>query len=98
RRNPRVAILSMAVAVLLVAAAVGSTLTAVRIDADRERIKTAYNQADDQRRLADARLNHLFVANGVRIMDTGDLLAALPWFARALQQCDGTPAREETHR
>lgn len=44
------------------------------------------------------RLVQLQVANGVRLMDDGDLAASALWFAEALRQVAGDPDREWVHR
>src|SRR5262249_13699423 len=43
-------------------------------------------------------LARLCVANGERLLDTGDGLGALVWFAEALRRDGGDPGREDTHR
>src|SRR5439155_9896812 len=37
-------------------------------------------------------------AHGIRLMEEGDLLRSLPWFAEALRLGQGDPARAENHR
>src|SRR5262249_45146596 len=44
------------------------------------------------------RLVRLTVANGVRRLDEGNPIGALPWFAEALRLERGDPAREDMHR
>src|SRR4051812_40830433 len=51
-----------------------------------------------QKGLADERWARSCVADGTRLMDSGDLLGALPWFAEALRVEGGDRAREEADR
>lgn len=44
------------------------------------------------------RLARLVTANGVRLMDEGDLLGSLTWFAEALRLEEGNRVREEVER
>jgi WD40 repeat protein/Flp pilus assembly protein TadD len=69
-------------------------------DLRKEQGKTqaALNEARTERRRAEDRLVQLYVSNGVRLMDEGDLLSALPWFVKALEQEKGGADREEMHR
>jgi WD40 repeat protein len=112
RRNPVVAGLTAAVAILLLAVALGSTVAAFRIAAARdaadsnarhaetarknERIERerAMNRAEESRQ----RLVRLYVTNGARLQDVGDLSGALAWFAEALKHEQGNPVREDAHR
>ncbi len=50
--------------------------------------------ADDARRL----LSRQYVRNGVQLVDQGDLMGALVWFAVALELDQGDSLREEMHR
>jgi serine/threonine protein kinase len=45
-----------------------------------------------------ARLVQQYVANGNRLVDDGDFLGALPWFAQALNEEKGNPERAQIHR
>jgi WD40 repeat protein/tetratricopeptide (TPR) repeat protein/tRNA A-37 threonylcarbamoyl transferase component Bud32 len=90
RRNPVVASFAGATAVLLVAVAVGSPIAALRIN--REKGLAQANAAQSHIRLV-----RQYVANGNRLVDEGDLLGALPWFAKALKE-EQDPARKEIHR
>jgi WD40 repeat protein len=62
-------------------------------EADRQR-----HSAEQQRQISYQRLAQLYVANGTRLVDDGDLLGSLPWFAGALKLDQGNARREETHR
>ena len=84
RRNPAVAGLSAAVALILVAVVVGSTSAAIRFN----------RAAEENRRL----LVRQYVDTGVRRLDEGDPLGSLPWFAEALRRDQADPARERAHR
>jgi WD40 repeat protein len=98
RRNPAVATLTAVVATLLVGVAVGSTVTAVRIAADRQTLAKARDEADRNAAESGRRLARLCLANGERLRDDGDGLGALVWFAEALKQDAADPLREDTHR
>jgi hypothetical protein len=57
--------------------------------------------ANERTALADQsrdRLVRLNVANGVRLMDSGDVPGALLWFMQALPLVTNQPAQEELHR
>ncbi|MCW3052862.1 MAG: High-affnity carbon uptake protein Hat/HatR, partial [Chthonomonadales bacterium] len=65
----------------------------------------ARNQAFAMQSLAEEKtdesrkhLARLYVANGMRLVDEGNLLEALPWLAEALKQDHGNREREEIHR
>jgi len=47
---------------------------------------------------AEQRLIRLHVENGLRLMEEGNLMMALPWFVEALKLDRGNPEREELHR
>src|SRR5262249_59322732 len=53
----------------------------------------AENKAGESRE----RLARFYLANGMRLMDEGELPAALPWLAEALKH-EADPHREEMHR
>src|SRR5262249_35549327 len=74
-----VASLSAAALVLLVTVALTATLAAFRIGAARN--ETLAEAEKNRHRLVES-----YVANGVRLMDEGDLLGALPWLAEALKE------------
>lgn len=84
RRNPAMAALSTAVALILVAVAVGSTLAAVLFN----------RAAEANRRL----LVQQYVGAGVRHLADRDPIGSLPWFAEALRRDHADPAREQAHR
>jgi WD40 repeat protein/tRNA A-37 threonylcarbamoyl transferase component Bud32 len=56
------------------------------------------NRALANQRLAEDRLVHMQVGNGLRLMEEGDLFGALPWFVNALEEEKGGAEREEIHR
>jgi WD40 repeat protein/tetratricopeptide (TPR) repeat protein/predicted Ser/Thr protein kinase len=91
RRNPVVASFAAATLILLLAVAIGSPIAAFRINREK---KSAQSSAAESR----ARLVHQYVANGTRLVDEGDLLGALPWFAQALKEEQDNPERAEIHR
>jgi WD40 repeat protein len=112
RRNPVVASLVAAVAVLLVGVAGVATVAAFRIAGARDEATRNAREAlvakeseAAERQLAEAnaresrqRLIQLQVANGTRLLDDGDLFGALPWLTGALTLDQGDPARAERHR
>jgi WD40 repeat protein/tetratricopeptide (TPR) repeat protein len=90
RHRPVVASLTAAGVVLLLVVAVASTVAALRIDAARDETEKA-------KREVEKKVVALYVANGVRLMDEGDLFGAAVWFAEALQLDRGQP-EEDLHR
>jgi WD40 repeat protein/serine/threonine protein kinase/Tfp pilus assembly protein PilF len=98
RRNPTVAVLTAAVALLLVGGVVVSTLSAVRIAGARDNESEQRRRAEDNAEESRQRLVRAQVATGAGLMEQGDLHGALPWFAEALRLDQGDPAREENHR
>jgi WD40 repeat protein/serine/threonine protein kinase len=84
RRNPAVAGLTLAIMLLLMTVAVGSTLAARR----------QYQAAEENRRL----LVRQYLAAGTRRLDEGDPLGTLPWFVEALRREGGEADRELPHR
>jgi len=90
RRNPRLASLAGVSLLLLLAVAIGSPIAALRISREK---RSAQSNAAESR----ARLVRQYVANGNRLVDEGDLMGALPWFATALKE-EQDPARAEIHR
>jgi WD40 repeat protein/tetratricopeptide (TPR) repeat protein/tRNA A-37 threonylcarbamoyl transferase component Bud32 len=69
----------------------------VVLDLSRQREaarQDAVRSADESRQ----RLVRLDVDKGARQLESGDAFAALPWFAEALWQDRGDPAREDEHR
>jgi WD40 repeat protein len=112
RHNPAVAGLLATVAVLLVGVAAVSAIAAFRIAGARDEATRnarealeAKEKAGVQRHLAEAsaresrqRLTQMYVANGTRLLDEGDLFGALPWLTEALALDRGDAAREQRHR
>jgi WD40 repeat protein/serine/threonine protein kinase/tetratricopeptide (TPR) repeat protein len=84
RRNPLVAGLAAAMIVVLTVTAIGASVAAVQLAASAEESR--------------ARLVRLSVDKGMRLVDSGDNLSALPWLAEALRRDSADPAREEIHR
>jgi WD40 repeat protein/tetratricopeptide (TPR) repeat protein len=82
RRKPVIATLSAVTVLLLLAVAIGSPIAALKIERERQRV---------QRNVI-----HQYVASGNRLQDQGDLIGALPWFAKALEE-DQDPARGQLH-
>ena len=105
QRNPAVSGLLAVVALLVVSAAVVASVLAVRAEHAASREHLAAGRERDARLLADRReaesrkrLVRMNVANGVRLLDEGDTLASLPWFAEALTLDAGTGADQSPHR
>jgi WD40 repeat protein/serine/threonine protein kinase/tetratricopeptide (TPR) repeat protein len=91
RRHPGVAALTA----VLIAVALGVMVTAVLAAARyREVAALAETEAEKSRQ----GLVRLHAAQGLRLMNDGDLLGALGPLARALEQDRGDPGREELHR
>jgi WD40 repeat protein/serine/threonine protein kinase len=97
RRNPGIAGLTLAVLVLSVTVAVGSSLAAWRIAAARDNEERERRRAEEHARQSHQGLVQLQITKGLQLMDTGDLSGALAWFTRALQLDAGEPA-EAMHR
>jgi WD40 repeat protein/predicted Ser/Thr protein kinase len=73
--------------------------------AARDEALDAKEKEGAQRQLAEAkaresrqRLTQMYVANGTRLLDDGDVFGALPWLTEALALDQGDGAREERHR
>jgi WD40 repeat protein len=112
RRNPVVATLTAAVAVLLVTVAVVSTVMALHIgaantdlaearDEAKHQAETARGHADkekEERQKRETVLARLYVGNGAQALDRGDLFDSLPWFVEALKIEKDDPKRAEMHR
>jgi WD40 repeat protein/serine/threonine protein kinase/Flp pilus assembly protein TadD len=98
RRNPVVAGLTAAVALLLAGVATVALIAYFHIAAARdneaEQRQRAVNSAEESRQ----RLVRAQVAGGAALMEQGDLHGALPWFAEALRLDASDPARETPHR
>src|SRR5262249_30302070 len=84
RRNPRVAWLSAAVYVLLVALAAGGVTGFLRV-------RSARGEARDH----VVRLN---LQNGVRLIQGGALSASLPWLVQSLKTDSSDPQKEAIQR
>ncbi|MFO0844204.1 MAG: serine/threonine-protein kinase [Gemmataceae bacterium] len=104
RRNPVVASLSAAVALLLVSVAVVASVGAHLANQQALRAEEAAQSEEQQRRTAEASaaenqamLGKQLVAQGERLMDQGDLAGALVYFTEALRR-DPEPTREREHR
>ena len=84
RRFPAVASLAAGVGLLLVTIAVVSVMSALSIVAKETEIRR--------------RLIQLNVANGVRLLEEGDVRGSLLWFTESLRLAEGNPALERIHR
>ncbi len=105
RRHPLVAGLSAALAALLVAAAVTSSVVAVHMsrlaDGEAKAKKDAQERARGERQRGEdlrRQLSRQYVANGGRLLERGEHARALLWYVRALELDRGDPAREPAHR
>lgn len=91
RRNPLPAALLAGIGLLLIGTAIISTTLAVRMREARDEARL--NAAENLRRLVE-----LHTATGVRLVQAGDPLQALPWLVEALRLDVGKAAREHPHR
>jgi WD40 repeat protein/tRNA A-37 threonylcarbamoyl transferase component Bud32 len=105
RRNPSVASLAAAVAVLLVTISIVSTYFAAHeyelrgiADGARGREATERGRAEANAEESRGRLVQFAVAQGVRLMDQNDLAGSLVWFTHALGLDDRDAGRAEMHR
>jgi WD40 repeat protein/Flp pilus assembly protein TadD/ribosomal protein S27E len=105
RRNPRVAALSAAIVLILVAAAIGANWAAWRESTLREIAEDARGHEAEQRGIAQAnatesnrRLVRLHTHQGIERLELNDLVGSLVWFAAAIGLEDGTLERERPHR
>jgi WD40 repeat protein/tetratricopeptide (TPR) repeat protein len=114
RRNPAVTALLATVVLALAGgvAVLGTGLALVRIDraradaeAAREEAEAARKSEQEQRRLAvqfadevRGKAVQLDVLSGLRLVDEGDHLGAMAWFADALHLEEGDPGRELPHQ
>jgi WD40 repeat protein/serine/threonine protein kinase len=112
RRRPAVAALlgvsglaalSLLVGGLWYSARLSMALEQVEEERDRavglqKQAEAARGEEQVQRRRAEERLVRFNVASGMQLVDEGDLLGALPWFAEALRLDQGDARREERHR
>jgi WD40 repeat protein/tetratricopeptide (TPR) repeat protein len=104
-RNPWVTGLSAALAGAIVAVVVISIAAAFRQHSLALAARTsAHNErearlfADDRARVARSRLVRMNVANGARLLEEGDDLGSLAWFAEALALEPNRPSAETMHR
>jgi WD40 repeat protein len=105
RRNPVVAGLTTLVTLLILAVAVGATITAFHLHeaAETERslradAVAARQSAEDKAAESRRRLVRLNVTTGNQYMEQGDLMGSLPWFTEALRQAQGKASQQEAHR
>jgi WD40 repeat protein len=61
-------------------------------------LRTALARAEANAEEGRQRLVRLHVSHGTRLLEAGDTLCALPWFAEALHLSDGRLDEEEAHR
>jgi serine/threonine protein kinase/WD40 repeat protein/tetratricopeptide (TPR) repeat protein len=98
RRNPAVASLVAAVAVLLVVGTSVSSVLALRAERARRDAVAAERNEAAERREAEDRLARLYVTTGARHLSEDDWLGALPWFVEALRLEQADPERARIHR
>jgi WD40 repeat protein/predicted Ser/Thr protein kinase/tetratricopeptide (TPR) repeat protein len=98
RRNPAVASLTAAVAILLAAATVGSIAAALRFRDDERRATEYGRQASIALEESRRQLVRLHVASGTRMLEEGDHLGALPYLAEGLRIASKDPERLRAHR
>ena len=98
RRNPVVAGLTAAVAMLLLAAALGATLAAVWLGRMAEQARQAYQQEEAARRRAELTLADLHTAQGLVASEGNDPAQAVLWFAHAARLAGSDPEREQANR
>jgi WD40 repeat protein len=93
------ALLGLSVSYAQIDAALGQAdANAKQERAARAAAGEAQKQAEGKAEESRQRLVRLTVAEGARLMDEGNLLGALPWFAEALRLDQGDPGREAIHR
>src|SRR5205823_1588429 len=83
--------LALASAALVLLLTIGAPLAALRQ-------LSLKNAAEAQRRLNEQLQEQQYSARAVRLMDQGDLSAALPWIVACLRLAEGQTQREEMHR
>ncbi len=109
RRHPAWAALLVVLLAVLAAGVAGAGFYHKEIAAERSQAiaaqhtaEQAQKTAEQAQQTAEESVNRLTVSNGLQLLDDGDLLGALPWFARAFQldadQKRLTAQREEMHR
>jgi WD40 repeat protein len=91
RRRPALAALLLVIGLAVASLTAGGIAYQVRLGAA---LRVAEARAEEGRQ----RLVRLHVAHGSRLLEAGDPLAALPWFAEALRLSDGYPDEETAHR
>jgi len=91
RRHPRRAAMVGALGLALLALVVVPAIMNIRL---REANAVSDSKAEENRRL----LVRFHVAQGVELMNQGDLAGSLPWFVKALQLDEGHPDKEVVHR
>jgi WD40 repeat protein len=91
RRNPVVTGLASAALLILLAGAIGVLLQWRRAETNAEQARTKENESRE-------RLVRLNIANGIRLLDDGDSLGSLVWFAEALKLDQGRADPEANHR
>ena len=85
RRNPKVASLAAAVALLLVTVAVVATLAAFRIAASRDDVQQARGNEEIERKKAQRQSATLALDRGLRFCEDGDVASGMLWLARSLE-------------
>jgi len=98
RRRPATATLIAVVILSLFTLAGFGASYHFEIEKALKETKAQKDIAEGEKRSADERLVRLTVISGTQEVDAGDLLGALPWFARALRLEQGNPDRAELHR
>jgi WD40 repeat protein/serine/threonine protein kinase len=98
RRNRAVSGLIALVLFMLVAAAVGGFVSARTERVLRSEAEAAKQTAQARAIESNYRLVRQYVADGMRLLDEGDLIGSLPRFVEALNLDAGDPDREQVHR
>jgi WD40 repeat protein/serine/threonine protein kinase/tetratricopeptide (TPR) repeat protein len=78
------------------AATAKANAATAKANAAKER--KAKNNARRAKKQAEERLVRVHVAHGIHLLEAGDLMGSLPWFAEALRLERGGPQREQMHR
>lgn len=98
KRHPATVALSLAILALLLTVSIGSTVAAFRIAAARQETEWQRQRAETASALNQDRLARSYVASGARLVEEGDLLGSLPWFAAALALDEKSPEKTKIHR
>jgi hypothetical protein len=105
RRRPAVAGLLAALAVAVVGGLLATTTLWLRAEDQRAAAEQARadalaqrDEVQQERQRARERLVQQYVVNGERLVDAGDVPGSLIWFAEALKEEEGNPAREAVYR